>query len=682
MKKEHRSRIVAFLLPVLMIFQTFVFTNVSKAEEEKKPDGKYTINIQLPMDDAYSVPKDTDILRSSGRQVIYWNITGKDEITKDNLYQKIKEYEKMDNAKITEKFGEGQLSDFSKLVYSIGDKDEEASEIDLSLLSKEEKNAFEFKKEIIKIPNLGEGTYLIKESDASVENAKLNKNNSKLFANIQTLSKDNESIVKDSLDINMKEEIESPSTKITLVKTDSKNKDLRLDKVGFRLYRKAKDEEKEGQLVSVEGELGVYKYKASEEKITEDQVPVLKTNTDGKIEVSGLPEGETYYFKEVEPVGEYNNDNNKNKTSEDFKVGETSEIIVENDRIPFVKKVDQNGQALKGAKFEVYNKDGKKLSFIKDTDKFGYGYRYVANSEDKKAKESEESNEIKEETEETDQTKEDANEEEKETLDTETQSEQDEVIEEDSENAELSGEKITELVSDEEGNIFISGMPEGEGYYFLETKAPEGYQKSNDKFEFNVDENHIIYHVSKDKDGKEIKTQGYIKVENIKPDEKVEKGGFKFLKVDSSDTSKKLKGAKFKVTKKVGDKYEDVERNGKKYIVESDKNGAFEVKDLELGTYYLKETTAPNGYVVNGSPIEIKITGSSYAESPTFVTNSKGDVPVTPTTPGGSTSTRGPKGPLVKTGDIRILVFFAAGLLLILGGYKMVRSQDKKVNRA
>ena len=680
MKKEHRSRIVAFLLPILMIFQTFVFTNVSKAEEEKKSDGKYTINIQLPIDDTYSVPKDTDILRSSGRQVIYWNITGKDEITKDNLYQKIKEYEKMDNAKITEKFGEGQLSDFSKLVYSVGDEDEVASEVDLSNLKKEKKD-FQFKKEIIRIANLEEGTYLIKESDASIENAKLNGNSKKLFANIQTLSKDNESIVNNSLDINMKEEIESPSTKITLVKTDSKNKDLRLDKVGFRLYRKASKEE-EDQLVSVEGELGVYKYKASEEKITEDQVPVLKTNTDGKIEVSDLPEGETYYFKEVEPVGEYNNDNNKNKTSEDFKVGETSEIVVENDRIPFVKKVDQKGQALKGAKFEVYNKDGKKLSFKKDTDKFNYGYTYLEDSEADKSKESEESNENKEET---DESREETNEELKDTEDKESESDKvDETKDEDSENAENTDEKITELVSDEEGNIFISGMPEGKGYYFLETEAPEGYQKSNDKFEFNVDENHIIYQTTKDKDGNDIKTQGYIKVENIKPDEKVEKGGFKFLKVDSSDTSKKLKGAKFKVTKKVGDKYEDVERNGEKYIVESDKNGAFEVKDLKIGTYYLKETAAPSGYVVNSSPIEIEITGSSYAQSPTVVTNSKGDVPVTPTTPGGSSSssTRGPKGPLVKTGDIRILVFFAAGLLLILGGYKMVRSQDKKVNRA
>ena len=656
MKKEHRSRIVAFLLPILMIFQIMAmpFLSAAAGENDEAKTEKYTIRLLI------------DILEKTGesskRTVKVWKLS-KDQLKKDDLLETAKYFDGMEDSKIDEELNsKGVLSEESKL--------DENSE-----------------KELIEIPvenRKGEESYyLIKESNESLDMMKekiASGKSKKLVTNVVKLPNDN--IKEGILSINIKNEMEVPTTNISLVKTDSKNKDIRLDKVGFRLYRKASKEEKEDQLVSVEGELGVYKYKASEEKITEDEVPALKTNTDGKIEVSSLPEGETYYFKEVEPVVEYNNDNNKNKTSEDFKVGETSEIVVENDRIPFVKKVDQNGQALAGAKFEVYNKDGKKLIFKKDTDKFNYGYTYLEDGEDEKTKESE-SEESQETKDEKDETKEESNEEVKVTEDKESESDKvDETKDEDSENAENTDEKITELVSDEEGNIFISDMPEGEGYYFLETEAPEGYQKSNDKFEFNVDENHIIYQISKDKEGKEIKTHNYITVKNIKPDEKVEKGGFKFLKVDSSDTSKKLKGAKFKVTKKVGDKYEDVERDGKKYIVESDKNGAFEVKDLELGTYYLKETTAPSGYVVNSSPIEIEITGSSYAESPTVVTNSKGDIPVTPTTPGGSTSTRGPKGPLVKTGDIRILVFFAAGLLLILGGYKMVRSQDKKVNRA
>ena len=636
-----------------MIFQIMAmpFLSAAAGENDEAKTEKYTIRLLI------------DILEKTGesskRTVKVWKLS-KDQLKRDDLLETAKHFDGMEDSKIDEELNsKGILSEESKL-----DENSEKELIEIPVENKKGEESY----------------YLIKESNESLDMMRekiASGKSKKLVTNVVKLPNDN---IKDGiLSINIKNEMEVPTTNISLVKTDSKNKELRLDKVGFRLYRKAKEEEKEDQLVSVEGELGVYKYKASEEKITEEEVPVLKTNTDGKIEVSDLPEGETYYFKEVEPVGEYANDKNKNKVSDDFKVGETNEIVVENDRIPFVKKVDQSGKALTGAKFEVYNKDGKKLSFIKDNDKFGYGYSYVADDEDEKAKESEESNETKEET---DQTKEDANEEEKKTLDTEAQNEQSQDIEEDSENAELSDQKITEIVSDEEGNIFISDMPEGEGYYFLETEAPEGYQKSNDKFEFNVDENHIIYRISKDEEGKEIKTQGYITVKNIKPDEKPKKGGFKFLKVDSSDTSKKLKGAKFKVTKKVGDKYEDVERNGKKYIVESDKNGAFEVKDLDLGTYYLKETTAPSGYVVNSSPIEIEITGSSYAQSPTVVTNSEGDVPVPPTTPGGSTSTRGPKGPLVKTGDIRILVFFAAGLLLILGGYKMVRSQDKKVNRA
>lgn len=646
MKKEHRSRIVAFLLPVLMIFQILAapFLSVAAGEMEDTKTEKYTIRLLI------------DVLEKTGesskRTVKVWKLS-KDQLKKDDLLETAKHFDGMEDSKIDEELNyKGILSEESKL-----DENSEKELIEIPVENKEGEESY----------------YLIKESNESLDMMKekiASGKSKKLVTNVVKLPNDN---IKDGiLSINIKNEMEVPTTNISLVKTDSKNKELRLDKVGFRLYRKAKEEEKEDQLVSVEGKLGVYKYKASEEKITDDQVPVLKTNTNGKIEVSDLPEGETYYFKEVEPVGEYTNDKNKNKVSDDFKVGETSEIVIENDRIPFVKKVDQNGQALAGAKFEVYNKDGKKLSFKKDTDEFNYGYTYLKDSEEDKAKESEESNETKEESESSNENKEE----------TEESDESDETKDEDSENAENTGEKITELVSDEEGNIFISGMPEGEGYYFLETEAPEGYQKSNNKFEFNVDENHIIYQISKDKDGKEIKTQGYITVENIKPDEKIEKGGFRFLKVDSSDASKKLKGAKFKVTKKVGDKYEDVERNGKKYIVESDKNGAFEVKDLDLGTYYLKETTAPSGYVVNSSPIEIEITGSSYAQSPTVVTNSKGDVPVPPTTPGGSTSTRGPKGPLVKTGDIRILVFFAAGLLLILGGYKIVRSQDKKVNRA
>ena len=654
MKKEHRSRIVAFLLPILMIFQIMAmpFSSAAAGENDEAKTEKYTIRLLI------------DILEKTGesskRTVKVWKLS-KDQLKKDDLLETAKHFDGMEDSKIDEELNsKGVLSEESKL-----DENSEKELIEIPVENKEGEESY----------------YLIKESNESLDMMKekiASGKSKKLVTNVVKLPNDN---IKDGiLSINIKNEMEVPTTNISLVKTDSKNKDIRLDKVGFRLYRKAKEEEKEGQLVSVEGELGVYKYKASEEEITEDQVPVLKTNTDGKIEVSDLPTGETYYFKEVEPVGEYNNDKNKNKTSEDFKVGETSEIVVENDRIPFVKKVDQNGQALAGAKFEFYNKDGKKLIFKKDTDKFNYGYTYLEDSEADKSKESEESNENKEET---DENKEESNEEAKDTEDKESESDKvDETKDEDSENSESTGEKITELVSDEEGNIFISDMPEGEGYYFLETEAPEGYQKSNDKFEFNVDENHIIYQTTKDKDGNDIKTQGYITVENIKPDEKVEKGGFKFLKVDSSDKSKKLKGAKFKVTKKVGDKYVDVERDGKKYIVESDKNGAFEVKDLELGTYYLKETAAPSGYVVNSSPIEIEITGSSYAQSPAVVTNSKGDVPVTPTTPGGSTSTRGPKGPLVKTGDIRILVFFAAGLLLILGGYKMVRSQDKKVNRA
>ena len=630
MKKEHRSRIVAFLLPILMIFQAFVFTNVSKAEEEKKSGENYTINIQLPMNDAYSVPKDTDILRSSGRQVIYWNITGKDEITKDNLYQKIKEYEKMDNAKITEKFGEGQLSDFSKLVYSVGDKDYEASEVDLSELSEEEKNAFEFKREIITIPNLEEGTYLIKESDSSIENAKSNGNDAKLFASIQTLSKENDNIKEGILSINIKTQTTEPDKDIVIEKVDYYNPDIKLDKVEFKLFRRDYIKENaennfaekfKDVPINVEKKGEYYWYIESPEGLTEDKVNVLATNTEGKITVKGLPSanGEEYVFKEVKPIKGYDILENINKiTEETIKPGD-KEVQITNKRIPFLKKIDsETKKPLNGVKFGVYNVKGEQLKFTWDEKKDAYIY------DQEKGK--------------------------------------------------------TDLETKGQGYVNIVGMEEGEGYYFKETTALENYIKDESDYKFDVDKDGKIL-VKTDNEKEKVNESIVVENKPKNPGTEEKVGGYRFIKVDKDDHKIKLSGAKFEVLKKVGDNLEPIKKGG--YYVTSGANGEVVVENLpyEDGgtTYYLMESSAPLNYIPETKAIPFKVDGKSSLKNPVLIENKKG---VTPTTPGGSTSTRGPKGPLVKTGDIRILVFFAAGLLLILGGYKMVRSQDKKVNRA
>lgn len=590
MKREYKSRILALLLPVLMLVQILFLPKISVAAKESSPaDGeKYTIRLLI------------DVLektgKSSKRTVKIW------KLSKENLI-------------------EGDILKTAKHFDEIDDEDKIDAELKYKgQLSKESVLDETISKEVIEIPLVQEkgekSYYLIKESKESlarmakrIESGK----SQKLVTNLVEIPNKN---MKDGLlAISMKSEMEVPSKKITLIKTDSRNEAVRLDKVSFRLYKKVDDTGLKDELVSVEGSAGVYKYKPTADKITEAYVPVLKTNTDGKIEVSDLPEGPSYYFKEIKASGEYDNNKNANIKGEDFTVEDGKEVRVKNERIPFTKKTDDNGKALEGVVFEVYTKEGKKLNFSKDTKKYGYGYL-------------------------------------------------------------LDEKGSPEVVTDKDGLIFLGDMKKGEGYYFLEKEAPAGYEKSSQKYEFNVDENGVIYYTQKDENGNEVKVQDFLHIINVKPKgKKEEKGGRKFVKVDADDTRVKIKGAKFKLSQKLGDKFVDVEKDGKKYVVESDENGRFEVRDLKFGTYYLKEISVPGEYVIDNSPIEFEINGSSLAEAELVITNKKGKVPPTP-------PTRGPRGPLVKTGDIRILVFFATGLILIASGFAIVRNQDMKVKRA
>ena len=170
------------------------------------------------------------------------------------------------------------------------------------------------------------------------------------------------------------------------------------------------------------------------------------------------------------------------------------------------------------------------------------------------------------------------------------------------------------------------------------------------------------------------------------------KGGRKFVKVAADDKNNKLGGAKFKVVKIVDGKKENPTNDGV-YTVTSDENGNFEVKDLPYekdgSTYYLVETTPPTGYMANSKPIPFTISATSYSETEKVIENVKvppeeetppptpPTPPETPSTPTKTLTSRS-RGPLVKTGDIRIWIYFAIGLLMIVAGFIIIRNQDKK----
>lgn len=649
MKRERKFRLVAFILPILMLIQAFFLAPTGLAEEKKE-------NLSIEYDiSAWSANKaieeneDKDSFKnfdfkSSQRQVRYWKLD--ENLLKDKDLLKLRDdYNKKSEKELMadENLGEGQLSELAKIKYNGKFYDEiDFSSEEFKDFTKEDLSKLNTERILIK--DLEPGYYLIKETDDSKERvAAMDKEyglkSGELVTAIIKIPDDIKEKAEDgSLIYHMKEEVDIPVTDLRIIKVDKKNHNKKLDKVEFKLYVRDKGSKEEGALVNFTGDYGKYVYSSKE--VTADQIPNMKTNTNGEIVVSNLPdlpEGKEYYFKEVEPIGEYKNI--KNINNEVTNLNSKDEKIVENERIPFLHKTDDKGTALKEAIFKVYDKDGKVLTFKKDDGSLpeGYGYGYMYDPDEK-------------------------------------------------------GEE--DILTDGSGDIFLGGIPKGENYSIKETKAPDGFKLNEEAIKFDVDENGVILF---ERNGK--KEQATIPFVNIpltgKTIDKNPKGGRKFVKVASDDETEKLKGAKFRVVKIVDGNKEDVFKD-KKYYVTSDENGNFEVNDLPYEkdgtTYYLEETDAPNGYMANTKPIPFKISATSYSETHQVIKNEKQPPtppkeetppptpptpPETPSTPTKTLTSRS-RGPLVKTGDIRIWIYFAIGLLMIVAGFIIIRNQDKK----
>ncbi|MCR5233951.1 MAG: DUF5979 domain-containing protein, partial [Lachnospiraceae bacterium] len=128
-------------------------------------------------------------------------------------------------------------------------------------------------------------------------------------------------------------------------------------------------------------------------------------------------------------------------------------------------------------------------------------------------------------------------------------------------------------VTDKNGEINVTGLPYGSGYYFTE-ETPAGYVVNNGKYTFNVSSNG---------------TSSTVTVKNKKI-----RGYAELIKTDSADGSV-LKGASFDLYKKDGTKV------GSYTTDEYGKIGSDKIGPLEYGSYYFKETAAPEGYDFDAS---------------------------------------------------------------------------------
>ena len=605
MKRERKFRLVALILPILMLIQAFFLAPVGLAGGEEKK-ATYTVHLDFLI-------KDTSVKESSARQVKLWKIP-EDKLVKNqsgevDRLSMAKKYDDMTEEDIIKYLGEAIRTSEESKINENGDKER----ISLQIEQKENEESY----------------YLIKESEESFTKMKDRIDSGKSSKLTTTVLKvPNDEFKNNELLINLKD---SPkTTDLKLIKVDAHDHNIKLDKVQFKLFKRVKDIDSENSSseekykyipIEVEGSLGTYKFKAEIED--EKLATVLQTNTDGEITVSGLDEDSYYVFKEVKAIEGYDKTLNEGIISEAKKPGE-GDIIFENKRIPSLNKYDDTtGRPLDDVTFAVYKKGSEEiLSFKEGKNPGEYIYDEAGN--------------------------------------------------------------VTDIETKAGGRIYLVEMPKGD-YYFKEITAREGYIKSEDSFEFSVDENHRIL-----VDGKfdSVKVPNTPKGPNPTPGENP-KGSHSFIKVDKDDHGKKLSGAKFKVQKLVDDKYMTVVRNGSEYIVESDANGALEVTDLEYGHYRLKEVGFPENYNPVDEFTEFDISATSSLNTPVLIENAhkppKEETPPptpptppeTPSTPTKTLTSRS-RGPLVKTGDIRIWIYFAIGLLMIVAGFVIIRNQDKK----
>ncbi|QFQ75867.1 SpaA isopeptide-forming pilin-related protein [Liquorilactobacillus mali] len=136
------------------------------------------------------------------------------------------------------------------------------------------------------------------------------------------------------------------------------------------------------------------------------------------------------------------------------------------------------------------------------------------------------------------------------------------------------GTKIeSDLTTDNSGQIKVNGLKPGD-YYFVETKAPAGYDLDNSEKNFTV-----IF-------------QSTAQVATVSATNAETTGSVVLSKTDS-DTGKALAGATFDLYKADGTKI----ANG----LTTDAKGQIKVDDLKPGDYYFVETAAPAGYVLDSS---------------------------------------------------------------------------------
>ncbi len=168
------------------------------------------------------------------------------------------------------------------------------------------------------------------------------------------------------------------------------------------------------------------------------------------------------------------------------------------------------------------------------------------------------------------------------------------------------GVKIREGVTSTDGTFRFGALREG-SYTLKEIEAPDGYILDNKEYLVNITSktaNPLDGKLTVISDGdmqliefdKNTPTANAFEVKN-----EIVKGNIQFTKVNKAEKS--LQGAEFRL-------YQGLTPTN--YTATSDGNGIVKFTNIPYGTYTVKETKAPEGYVLSTDTKEVKITGSDH----------------------------------------------------------------------
>ena len=155
-----------------------------------------------------------------------------------------------------------------------------------------------------------------------------------------------------------------------------------------------------------------------------------------------------------------------------------------------------------------------------------------------------------------------------------------------------SGKQVAKQKTNKEGKITIKGLPVGK-YTVTEISAPEGYILKAETKTVTV------------------KTGETARIKAV--NEKIV-GGLEIIKIDE-DTKEKIEGVTFEV-------YNSNKEVIGKITTGKDGKAVLKIDNMANGTYYYKEISAPDGYIVDSTMKEFKITEENKIAKET-VTNKK-----------------------------------------------------------